>query len=229
MSDKYEDLAGVSATIGMPCGPNIPWQTTMSLTAAVRAATKAGVNLQMQCVAGSSDVVSARNAVFTYWYDADPRTDRLFWIDSDMDFNAVDFLHMLRQSLQMPVVAAAYPVKNDSRALIANIPGTQYEINRHGCVKIESLGLGFTVVRREVLDKLAEGKPRKRDSFTGKDLIQVFNREKAGEDITFFRDIGALGYDVWLDPTVELGHVGPTVYKRDVVEALGLSHLYRKG
>jgi hypothetical protein len=38
-------------------------------------------------------------------------------------------------------------------------------------------------------------------------------RHRRGEDGAFFDDIRALGHKVWLDPTIELGHVGTKVYR----------------
>ena len=32
--------------------------------------------------------------------------------------------------------------------------------------------------------------------------------ERTGEDVFFFNDVRAAGFDVWLDPSIELGHVG---------------------
>ena len=33
-----------------------------------------------------------------------------------------------------------------------------------------------------------------------------------GEDVMFFNDIRKLGYDVWCDPSLKLGHIGSKVY-----------------
>jgi hypothetical protein len=41
--------------------------------------------------------------------------------------------------------------------------------------------------------------------------------EERGKDAMFFSDVRALGYkvwiDVWIDPTIKLGHVGPEIYE----------------
>jgi hypothetical protein len=199
----------------------------MSLCAAIRAATKLGVDVNIKTVAGNSDVCNARSVVLTEFLKAKDYS-RLFWIDSDIGFEAIDFLRMLAMSLKYQVVAATYPLKRDQISFVVNgaAPDGQYTINRDGLLKIESAGLGFTVVHREPLEKLAAERPTRVDSVRGETFYDVFHRETAGEDVTFFRDLGKLGYDVWLDPTISLEHIGPKAYKGDVIEALGLSHVY---
>lgn len=226
MEREQVSLRGTDVTIGFPCGVNIPWQTAMSLAAAVRVATKMGVDVRIQTIAGNSDVVDARNAVFSLFMDSD--STRLFWIDSDIDFRPDAFLRMLALSQKYDIVAGAYPLKRPDQAVVLNdMDGTQWEMNRDGLLKIKSLGLGFTIVRREPLEKLAEGKLKSLHPTANRTFTHVFRQtETAGEDICFFNDLRALGYDVWLDPTIELGHIGPFVYKRDVIAALKLEKYY---
>jgi hypothetical protein len=59
------------------------------------------------------------------------------------------------------------------------------------------------------------------------DRVKTNGRRTAqGEDMAFFADLRELGYDVWLDPTIQLGHVGNYVYRGDPVAALGLEDQY---
>ena len=226
MEREQVRLQGTDVTIGFPCGANIPWQTTMSLLAAVRLATKKGVDVRIQTVAGNSDVVDARNAVLTLFMESD--SQRLFWIDSDIDFRPDAFLRMLALSQKYDIIAAAYPLKRDDQAVVLNeLPGSTWEMNKDGLIKIESLGLGFTVVRRAALEKLVDGKPNTFHPTAKRNQLHVFRQTTtAGEDITFFGDLRALGYDVWLDPTIELGHIGPKVYRRNMIEALKLEKYF---
>jgi hypothetical protein len=38
-----------------------------------------------------------------------------------------------------------------------------------------------------------------------------------GEDVAFFADVRALGFKVWLDATINLGHVGAKVYREAAI------------
>ena len=52
--------------------------------------------------------------------------------------------------------------------------------------------------------------------------------EERGEDAIFFSDVRALGYKVWIDPSIKLGHVGPKIYEGSV-EASMLAEKEAKG
>jgi hypothetical protein len=87
------------------------------------------------------------------------------------------------------------------------------------------MGLGFTVISREVMDRLADRAPKLvfPDGPEPKPHIfrsDSFNGAVRGEDMAFFSDIHDLGYKVWLDPAVELGHVGTYVYRASFLKLM---------
>jgi hypothetical protein len=45
--------------------------------------------------------------------------------------------------------------------------------------------------------------------------------------MAFFADVRELGYDVWLDPTINVGHVGSHVFRANAAKSLHLEHIYR--
>jgi hypothetical protein len=53
--------------------------------------------------------------------------------------------------------------------------------------------------------------------------------EERGEDAIFFSDVRALGYKVWIDPTIRLGHVGPKIYEGCVEDLVRLAEKEAKG
>ena len=219
---KPSDL---SVVIGLPTGSHVPWQTAMSLAATTKACAEKGIEIDVACVAGSSIITEARNQVVHQYLKS--RASRLFWIDSDIAWQPEDFLRLLVFSAQMDVVCAAYPRKRpDTRFTIKHT--LPLERNSLGCVKIEGTGLGFTVMRREVVEKVVEGCPQYIDEAQDMELADVFRLDlvrgnhRRGEDMAFFADIRSKGYDVWLDPSVQLGHVGTHVFTADPAVALGL-------
>jgi hypothetical protein len=44
--------------------------------------------------------------------------------------------------------------------------------------------------------------------------------EARGEDMAFFDDCKALGYQPWLDPEINLGHVGTKVFTAAIKDAM---------
>lgn len=221
MSAEDVDPRSLSVGVGFPCGPSVPYQTTLSLAATAKYCTALGIPFQVHAIAGSSQVTTARNAVLTKFLAG--TASRLFWVDSDIAWAPEDFLRLVQLTEHVDIVAGAYPLKRDDVALVIN--GAQHPLTTHelGLVRVDGLGLGFTCVRREALEALVATKQRKVNKIAGEELVLAFREtDDAGEDVNFFADMRALGYDVWLDPTVKLGHVGVKLYECDVAEALGL-------
>jgi hypothetical protein len=149
--------------------------------------------------------------------------DKLFWIDSDMVWSPDDFLRLLALSTKFDCVGATYPAKVEG-------PPTFY-VNRqdgfgeYGLMKVGGLGLGFTIVSRDVCQRLADRAPKYTDQISGVERAQVFRVDIADgnlrtEDMAFFADITDLGVDVWLDPSIELGHIGEREWRGSVMDAL---------
>lgn len=232
----------LSVSIGLPCGsPYMPWQTAMSLAKTVHVLGKQGVETRIECIAGSSIVSHARNQVAKAFLEQND-TDRLFWIDADMVWTPDQFLKLLVLSYKYDVVCATYPMKREDKALVIKHPDlAKFEINQHGLIKVFGVGLGFTIVTRKVMEEIAAAKPWVTNpASAGKSAYRdIFELRKTkdpeghttgqGEDMAFFDDVRAAGYSIWLDPTIQLGHVGSYVYVTDPVAGLGLDHVYTKG
>jgi len=218
-----------SVGIGFPCGANVPWQTTMSLARTVHLLAVLGIPANIHAIAGSSDVVIARDIVLDNYLADQERF--LFWIDSDIAWQPEDFVKVLRLTKELGLVSAAYPLKRDPPDCIVNFADAKPTIDeRTGCVEIASLGLGFTCVRRDLLDAFAATKGKIYHDGNGRLIIDAFRRDKelradghmhgVGEDAAFFMDMRGLGFKAWLDPTIQLDHVGPKAYRMPL-EVLG--------
>ena len=216
-----------SVGIGFPCGPTVPWQTTMSLARTVHLLTVLGIPANIHAIAGSSDVVIARDVVLDNFL-AD-REQYLFWIDSDIAWRPEDFIRVLRLTKGLGLVSAAYPLKRDPPDCIINFADTEPVVDpQSGCVKISSLGLGFTCVRRDLVDAFAATKGKIYHDGNGRLIIDAFRRDKelrvdghmhgVGEDSAFFYDMKGLGFQAWLDPTISLGHVGSKEYRMPLAD-----------
>lgn len=215
-----------SVGIGLPCGPALPWQTAMSLARTVRAAERLGVELDICVTAGASVVSEARNLVLHSFLATS--ADYLFWVDSDITWRTSDFFKMLRHATIHGVVLAAYPAKTESRPFKFELASTQPNADK--LYEIKSGGLGFAIMPRSVVLELAEA-AQLVDIGEERDVADVFRLDRVytngrrtarGEDNAFVADIRRLGHKVWLDPEVQLGHVGNYVYAGDPITALGL-------
>jgi hypothetical protein len=202
----------------------------LSLLKAQEVCLRRGIQFGMNFLMGSSLVTVARNRVVGEFLKTEGKL--LFWIDSDIEFEPGDFLKTMVLANEVGVVCGAYPMKNEQADLAIGHPDLKrFETHRLGLVKITGTGLGFCCMKREIVEKLAALRPWTMDQSSGQmipdlfrlDLIEVDGKPMVrGEDCTMFSDVEKLGYPVWLDPKISLGHVGEKVYRRNVLESLGL-------
>lgn len=228
---KRRALTRAEYAVGIcfPCGPTVPWQTTLSLARTVHALATLDIPVNIHAIAGSSDVVLARDAVLTRFLEVDDKF--AFWIDSDIGWEPADFIRVLKLSKELGMACAAYPLKREPADCIVNFADAEPKPNALGCYELLSTGLGFTCIRRDVLDSFAATKDYMRHSGNGTMIIDAFDRRKrvdaagvksgVGEDCAFFDDMRALGHKLWLDPTIVLDHIGQKAYRAQLATLKG--------
>jgi hypothetical protein len=213
----------------MPVGSgSIPWPTATSLMSTLRMCDAQKMDVRVGAPVGCSLVTWARNVVAGEFLKTD--FTHLFWIDSDIVWTPNDFFRLVGFGAVHDIIGATYPFKSDPPQVVVNTVGNpgEYQINGYGNVKVKSLGLGFTIVQRAVIEKLAASKPVAKDAINNIECADIFrigrrkNGEMVGEDIAFFDDARELGFCAWLDPSITLGHVGQKTYRCDVIGSLGL-------
>lgn len=221
--------------IAMPVGSgSIPWETAVSLISTVRALDREKIPFKIEAPVGSSIVQWARSAIVGSFLKTD--FTHLFWIDSDIFWTPSDFFRLLGFGAVLDVVGATYPFKKEPTGFLVNLAGEpgKAEVNGLGCVKINSMAIGFTLMKRAVVEKVAATKPMVEDRLNGVTYPDVFRVDRnvnggpRGEDVAFFDDIREAGFDCWLDPSIQLGHVGKKVYSGDPIEALGLQQFAKE-
>ncbi len=211
------DLAGVSAYVAMPVFSDVPAATVRSLLETQAACNKQGIVLDIEMNVGST-VFHARSMAAHRFLQGD--CTRLFMIDSDMVWTADDFFRLLALSTKMDCVSATYTARTDPPRFYVGLDSTTVEANEYGCIPINGVGLGFTVVSRALVQKLSDEAPRITFPVTmpGEVVPKIFrfdepNGEARGEDMAFFSDVRAAGFQPWLDLGIELGHVGAKEYR----------------
>jgi hypothetical protein len=160
----------------------------------------------------------SRNAMFKEAQNVD--ADYLLMIDCDQQF-PFDALEKLI-ALDKDVAAGMYykrpyphyPLayewtgkKDDVHRNITYIPEKPF--------KVDSVGTGFMLISKRVLDgytaeiQKEHGKP-----FSHKIYDDGAGGETIGEDTSFCMRMRDLGYEIWIDPSIEIGHVGSVVVKK---------------
>jgi hypothetical protein len=225
------DPKDLSVDIGFPCGPNIPWQTAMSLAKTVKACTERRIECGVACIAGSSVVTWARSKVLDTFLQGHAK--HLFWIDSDITWEPADFIRLLALATKYDVVCGTYAQKTPEQTIVIRHTNLcKFNLNPHGLVKVDGAGLGFAVITRDVAQRITDSKPKVYDPAAQKSMADAFRLDRIDrghehedcrhEDVAFFADLTELGYSVWLDPTIQLGHIGPYEYRSDPLKALRL-------
>lgn len=213
----------IRVDIGMPVHfPYLPFPTVVSLVDTVKACTAAGIRIQQVSPVGCSIVTDARSAIVDEFLRGDGT--HLFWIDSDIHWLPQDFMRMLMLCTQVDVVGATYPLKVEPIRLIVRRLGKK--TSKFGLIDVDGLGLGFTVMTRAVLESVSASKRTIVTNGGVASMREVFTFERTetgyrmGEDIKFFQDIREAGYTVWLDPMINVAHVGIKLYAANVEEVI---------
>lgn len=216
-------VEGMGVFLAIPVNRDFPWQFENSMIATIGMLKDRGIPYVHQLLVGSSIIETARSNLAHLFLKT--KMNRLFWIDSDMGWKADDFLRILALTSKMSVVGAAYPAKRGPNIeFLMNIEAETLDANEWGCMPIPGMGLGFTCVERTVIEQLTEPAPKIRDD-KGEMIPQIFHAGVAGdkfvgEDMNFFADAARLGHPLWVDPMIELDHIGSKEYRGKLMDTL---------
>jgi hypothetical protein len=201
--------------IGIPHYDMFTWDAVQSLLFMVKK-----TNHAMHIIAEKSPYIhKSRNAAFKEAQNVG--ADYLLMVDCDMSYpdNALQKLIDLDKDVAsgmyykrpFPHYPLAYEwtgKEDDVHRNIVDIPEEPF--------KIDSVGTGFMLISKRVLDLWTpdvyaeHGKP-----FSHKTYDDGLGGETIGEDTSFCMRCRDLGIEVWVDPTIELGHIGSQVVKKD--------------
>lgn len=207
----------------MPVHRDLPWQVVKSLVETQDVFRAKGIPLTIQMQVGSSIIEAARTKAAHEFLQS--KATRLFWVDSDIAWNPPDFLRLALFSTKMDVVCGAYCSKKDEPAfMIAGFTDNVHS-NEYGCIEMQGLGLGFTCVHRKIMEELAAKARRMKFPDIAEPVPHIFRcdttgNEFRGEDVAFFSDVRALGYKVWVDPSITLQHIGNKAYSARFLDSL---------
>jgi hypothetical protein len=213
-------IDGMRIMVGMPLYGSPTTKTDLSLLKTQSWCMNRGIRFDFTTCSGF--VTFARDEILQDFLKSD--ADKLFWIDGDMTWKPEDFGKMVALSTLVDIVCAGYPLKQDGgKVYIVTAEEDEMTTGDYGLLEIHGTGLGFSIWSREVCQALSDSKPVVFDGIKGTEVPEVFcvkarNGMRRTEDINAFEDIRALGFKVWLDPTIELGHVGAKEWRGAVAE-----------
>jgi len=219
----------MSILIGMPCyGGNVSDKTTTGLFNLGKTFVRNNIKHGILTTANESLITQGRSKIANFFIN-NTDFEYLFFLDSDVGFDANDVLKLLEH--QKEIVVGAYPMK--TIPLQWNYTLSDPQQMQDSLVAIDSIGLGFALIHRSVFVKLTEkfGKELKyipADKSIGhrttenefNNSYHFFQEQKVNncymaEDISFFYRVRQVGVQPWLDTSINLCHVGSHVFRED--------------
>jgi len=199
-------------------------KTTLGLFNLAKAFVRNDIHHGLLTLTNSSLITQARSKIANFFIN-NTEHDYLFFLDSDIGFNPEDVLKLLAH--QVPIVSGAYPMKIIPERYCVDV--VQPEERRGDLVKINGNGMGFVLIHRNVFLKMSQNFPdlkyipQIKDSNvppTEAELNNSYhyfmehkeNNAFMSEDKSFFHRARMLGYDVWLDTSIKLQHVGSHIF-----------------
>lgn len=207
---------------------DVNYATGLAASCAVLIA--AGIKYQTAHVCTSS-IDNARNVLATLFMKS--TCTHLLFIDDDMAWASDLPLRLLNENVDIVGVPyrkkktmPEYTVKHDEK--VASIEG------RPWMMKVDLLGMGMTLIRRNVLEVLSESVPQYHVYGDDVDLPQwLFFRhelvtdQKNGrlkyesEDFHFCRLVGEKGFEIWGYVDENMGHIGRRVFSGPYSDHIG--------
>jgi hypothetical protein len=219
--EKRVSLEGRKLFIAIPTyDGKLSIKLAYTLAALMPLALQHGMSVKLGHVSGCSIITMARNMLVDQFLDSEC-TDLLF-IDSDVIAQPEHILRLMAQSGDKDITAGSYPRRSKDRMFFMDL---YYNENKElefdgAMMRIQRVGTGFMLIRRHVLEDIAN----RSEKYLGQDGVgQVANvfeftmmdGKFVGEDYTFCDKARSLGYKVWLDVEISLPHVGQEEFTND--------------
>lgn len=187
--------------IGIPCMDTLKVETVMSLFASAHS-TDAAATLHIY---KTSLVHDARNKIAEKAIE--DGYDYLMFIDSDIRFEPTAIQKLIDQDKD--IIGGLYfqkrpphlPTLSEKKGKLLRYPRVW---SKSKPFQIFGVGTGFMLIKVSVLEKL-----KAPYFYYGK-----LHEQMMGEDIYFCWKAQQSGFEVWCDPTVDIGHVGEYVYTK---------------
>jgi hypothetical protein len=213
-------LAGRKVMIGIPSYDfKVTTKWAISFAHFCVEAQKHGVQIQVANISGCSVVSRARNLIAYDFLESDC-TDLMF-IDSDINFDANDIFRLMAwNSEPKKGIVAGIPVaRKKGKVYISTLDidaDQNVQMNNMGLVRAKRVATAFMIIRRDVFTTLRDAHPEWQyidDRIQEKPSYSFFDFKSTpegyvGEDYVFCDRAREHGYEVWIDPTIKLGHMG---------------------
>jgi hypothetical protein len=220
---KGFSMAGKSLFIGLPAYDfKVSLKLAVSLARFAQMAPQHGVDINIGSICGCSVVSRARNLLVKDMLEAE--SDYLMFIDSDINFEPEDIFRLMAwaQDTKKGIVAGVPRIRDVNKTYIADLDHGEsgdLTMNGMGLVRAKRVATAFMLIQRSVITDMMAAHPEwvYYDKRCDKEVPALFDFKLTeegymGEDFLFCDRARELGYEVWVDPTITLGHMGVQEY-----------------
>lgn len=206
-----------------------------SIIATLMEVSRRGWQASLWPFCGYSILPAARNSVVSLFLDS--KCTDLIMVDCDESW-AADAICKLAAP-EADIVCASFPVKKDPQQFpVAWLdPTVKPEPDPYtGLIEVAGAGTGLMRISRSCIERMIEAYGDvwyHNETVPGGKVWQLFENEVVGhvllgEDINFCRKARAIGCRVYVDPTIEVEHVGRKVYAGQLERWIELCDRARK-
>jgi len=230
---RLERAKSRSVMIATPVARDPTVQYMVSMLKTANLLTNHKIRHCAEFLVGSSNLPRARNGLAARFLASD--FDVLLMIDDDMGWDAGSVIRLLAS--EHPFIAAAgrkksrLPNADPSVWCAQFIPDAPIRLDEMGAIEVARVGAAFVAIDRSVfVDLIAAHPDWKREGHEDMNAAQraayhqffqfTTDDEEIGEDYLFCDRWRAIGGEVWVDPSIELKHVGAMEYTGRLLEIL---------
>jgi hypothetical protein len=219
-NEKSYSLEGRKIMLGLPTY-DFKMSAKLAIALANFAATAGqhGVSIKISNISGCSIVARARNLIANDFLESDC-TDLMF-IDSDINFNSDDIFRLMAWVTEPKIgIAGGIPTtRSKEKTFISTLykdENGELIMNRMGLIRAKQIATAFMLIRRDVFETLDKAHPEwdYTDARAQNKKVKAFfhfdvtPQGYVGEDYLFCNRASEHGFEVWVDPTITLGHMG---------------------
>lgn len=220
---RQVDLSACKVMVATPCRGGMTHEYVHGMCSLMQAAAQCGVGVNLLTVPNESLITRARNVAVGEFMESD--CTHLMFIDADMGFRGDDVLRLLASGQEL-VAAAGVRRQDGEPSFCVNMEKPKFW-HEAGLLQVDEVGTGFMLISRGCLEKMIAHFPtlRFRERDTERYYPLLFDCSFDGElywseDYTFCRRWRETGGSVWVDPSIELIHVGNKPYRGRLMDAL---------
>ena len=217
---------------------NAVWRTeevghSQAMRSLVRVLDKRGLEFYDGTVVGDALISRARSVIGSRFLRSDK--DVLLSIDSDIWFRPEDAISLAEKAMEYDIVAAMYMTRGLENQPALMLPDHPVIFAANAMpVEAPFVSTGFVAVNRKVFQALSEELPLCHRGWSDRGVDTSFwpfympytipwddeGHIYLSEDWAFCQRAKDMGFKVWLDPSIRLGHFGQTMFTlEDLIRA----------